>query len=295
MSNPPKPRLLVTGASGFLGFNVFHQAKQHYQVLGIAHKKTIVQHGLQLLHADLARETSLRNIIRETRPNAIVHLAAISDVNYCQLHPQETDTINVHAAVYLAKLAAELAIPMVFTSSDMVFDGKKGNYTENDPVNPLNHYGEQKIRAEEGITAIYPEAAICRMPLMLGPTWPNGKGLLQGHLDKLTHREPLYLFEDEYRSPLFGISAAEGIMHALANFKGLYHLGGAECMSRLQLGQLIANAFSIQEANIIPTKQASAAMPAPRPADATMNISKAVGQGFSPKSLYSELRLMAAK
>ncbi|CAN5284741.1 SDR family oxidoreductase [soil metagenome] len=283
-----KPRLLLTGATGFLGFNVYHQAKELYQILGLAHSHTVALPGMQLIKLDLTQETGLRNIIREARPDAIMHLAAISDVNYCQLHPAETDNVNVDAAINIAKLAAELDVPMVFTSSDMVFDGEKGNYSETDAVNPINHYGEQKVRAEEGISRVYPEAAICRMPLMYGWPGPTSNNFFTAHLQKLQNAEAISLFTDEYRTPLGAISAAKGLIHALSSFHGIYHLGGAERVSRYEFGLMMAKAARVQP-NIIAALQKDVSMSAPRPKDVSLNSEKAVTQGFAPNSIVLEL------
>jgi len=291
VGNVTKPRLLLTGASGFLGYHVYWQAKEAYQVLGISHTRTLALPGMQVLPYNLAQETGLRNLVRETRPDAIIHLAAIGDANYCQTHPAETEKINVQAAIVLAKLAAELAIPLVFTSTDNVFDGQRGQYTETDSPNPINQYGEQKALAETGIATAYPHAAICRMPLMFGPASATSKNFYQAHLDLLRKREPLKLFVDEYRTPLGGLSAAKGLVHALSAFKGIYHLGGLERLSRFELGVLMAQKAGIQQPNIIPSYQKDVQMPAPRPKDASLNSSKALSQGFQPLKVAEELGL----
>ncbi len=287
MATSRKTRLLLTGASGFLGHYVAAQAKETHQVVGLTHQNTPSQPGIQVLKLDIADLTGLRNVVREVRPDYIIHTAAIGDVNFCQQNPAVSQKINVEATVYLAKLAAELAIPFVFTSSDMVFDGKKGRYTEADAPNPLNLYGEQKARAEEGIATVYPDAAVCRMPLMYGA---GAKNFFGQHLQKLCKGEELALFTDEYRTPLGGISAARGLLLAMEQFKGFYHLGGPERISRYGFGLLMAEAANIPSPHIKPTLQAHLAMAAPRPADASLDSSKAAAQGFSPLSLRVEMQ-----
>lgn len=289
MAQVTKPRLLLTGASGFLGYHVYQQAKETYQILGIAHSRPLALPGMQMLQSNLAQETGLRNLVRETRPDAIIHLAAISDANYCQTHAAETEKINVQAPKLLAKLAAELAIPMVFTSTDMVFDGQRGHYTEADSPHPINRYGEQKALAEEGIASAYPQAAICRMPLMFGPASPTSKNFFQAHMAQLRKGEPLKLFMDEYRTPLGGFSAAKGILYALGALNGLYHLGGLERLSRYELGILMAQKGGITQPNIIASYQKDVQMAAPRPHDASLDSSKALAKGFQPLSVVEEL------
>ncbi len=296
MSHPKsKPRLLLTGASGFLGFNIGKQAKEKYQVLGTVNSNPYpVSQGIQQVKLDITDLTALRNLVRESHPNAIIHTAAISNINTCQQNPTETALLNVKTAIYLAQLAAELSIPFVFTSTDLVFDGVQGNYTETDAVNPINHYGEQKVKAEEGIRRAYPEAAICRMPLMYGVGGPGSKNFFLPLLAKIKANEKIGLFTDEYRSMLGATSAAAGLLLALDLFKGTYHLGGNERLTRYNLGLLMAKELQMEEHSITAIKQADVPMAAPRPKDVTLNNQKAVAQGFAPANNQCEIAQVIA-
>lgn len=295
MPHKSKPRLLLTGASGFLGQNIINLAQGHYQVLGTVYKHTYTApHGLQQVRADITDKLALRNLVRETQPDVIIHTAAASDINLCQQHPTETALLNVEVAILLARLAAELAIPFVFTSTDLVFDGTKGNYTEADTVNPINIYGEQKVLAEEGVRQAYPEAAICRMPLMYGIGGPGSKNFFLPLLRKIKLKEAVGLFDDEYRSMLGATSAASGLLLAASSFKGTYHLAGGERLSRYTLGLMIAKALKMADNHILAIKQADVPMPAPRPKDVSLNSNKAIVQGFAPQSNKWEVERIIA-
>lgn len=281
----PKPRLLLTGASGFLGYNIIAQAKERYQVLGIVNKHSYTtQQGLQQARLNLTDKLALRNLVRESHPDAIIHTAAVSDINLCQLQPIETAELNVEVAALLANLAAELNIPYVFTSTDLVYDGTKGNYSETDAVSPINKYGEQKVLAEERIRQAYPDAAICRMPLMYGVGGPGSKNFFLPLLAKIKGHEKIGLFADEYRSTLGAYSAAKGLLLAAELFKGTYNFGGPERISRYMLGLIMADALKLEQHAIEAIEQADIPMPAPRPKDVSMNNAKAVSQGFAPQS-----------
>ncbi len=283
-------KLLLTGASGFLGWNVFKAAQPDWQIHGIIHTSSFNTPDMIIHRLNLTGEFALKKLFREINPDAVIHTAAVSDANYCQQHPQETHSINVDATVLLAALCAERRIPFVFTSSDLVFDGKKGNYKETDEANPVSKYGEQKAEAEKLVLKIYPEAAVCRMPLMVGDGGQAGRGYLNTFLAKTKNGEPQKLFTDEYRSPLGGISAAKGLLHALNNFKGVYHLGGKERLSRFELGEKIASAFGIPKSQLVPAKQSEMKMSAPRPADVSLDSSKAFAAGFKPAMFGEELK-----
>ncbi len=292
MKASPKPRLLLTGASGFLGHNIIQQAQQHYQIIGIAQKHTVNLSGLQLVQMDITDHIALRNIVREVQADAIIHTAAIGDINRCEQFPAETEILNVSTSIYLAKLAAEMQIPYVFTSTDLVFDGEKGGYHETDAVNPINHYGEQKVKAEEGVRVAYPQAAICRMPLMFGVGGEGSKNFFLPLLQKIRANDEIGLFTDEYRSALGAISAAKGLLKAVSAFNGTYHLGGPDKTNRYTLGKLMAQAAGVTQPNIKAILQADVPMPAPRPKDVTLDSSKAIAAGFVPMQNQAEIELI---
>ncbi|MBP0035588.1 MAG: sugar nucleotide-binding protein [Roseofilum sp. Belize BBD 4] len=110
---------------------------------------------MRLTALNLLDFSALERLFTDIQPDAIIHTAAQSSPNYCQTHPQETDEINIHAAVEIARLSAQRHIPCVFTSTDLVFDGTAAPYGEADRPSPINHYGQQKVRAEQAMRQEY--------------------------------------------------------------------------------------------------------------------------------------------
>jgi len=141
-------KLLVTGASGFLGWNMCQLAQQEWEVYGTYFGQPLAIPGVTLLQADLRDFQHLKDLFQEIKPAAVIHTAAQSSPNYCQTHPTESYHINVTASSYIAGLSADRQIPCVFTSMDLVFDGRNPPYRETDPVSPISYYGEQKVKAE---------------------------------------------------------------------------------------------------------------------------------------------------
>ena len=137
-----------------------------------------------------------------------------------------------------------LSIPYVFTSTDLVFDGLNPPYKETDPVSPVNLYGEQKVMAERGILVRYPVAAICRMPLMFGVATPPATSFMQPFMQTLREGKELSLFTDEFRTPVSGKTAAQGLLLALA-ISGIIHLGGKERVSRYDFGRLLIEVLQL--------------------------------------------------
>jgi len=165
-----RKRLLTTGASGFLGWQVCRQVVDGWTVHGIHRSHPIQIDDVHAINIDLTDRHLFEKTFREILPDAVVHTAGATDPNWCQENPESSERLNVAVTAWIAEWCAESNIQMVFTSSDLVFEGTDQPYREEDPVNPVCLYGEQKVRAEQAIADIYPEALVCRMPLMFGWT-----------------------------------------------------------------------------------------------------------------------------
>ena len=264
-----------------------------WEITGIVNSHNIKLSGIKVVKADLTDKKTVDDLFAAIQPDGVIHTAAVAVPGYCQQHPEETHKINVSASIHLVQNCASRKIPFVFTSTDLVFDGNKGDYKETDPVSPVNKYGEQKAIAEEKIMDLYPEAAICRMPLMLGESGPVATSYLQSFLECVKQGSDQKLFIDEYRSVLGGKSAAQGLFLALNQLTGIYHLGGRDKISRYDLGLMLARIFNLPEANIIPTKLEGLQFSTPRSPNVTLDNSKAYEAGFDPKGLEEEIKLIA--
>ena len=283
-------KLLVTGASGFLGWNLCQQAQRNWQVYGTYFSHEVIIPGVTLSKTDLKDYASLNELFNNIKPDAVIHTAAASKPNYCQTHRQEAYAINVEAAVNIARLCSERNIPCAFTSTDLVFDGKNPFYKETDPVCPINYYGEQKAIAEQKMSEIYPAIALCRMPLMFGAPSPVSPSFLQGMVSNLQAGKEINLFTDEFRTPASARAASGGLLLAVEKqVKGVLHLGGKERISRYNFGLLLADILNLSSDLIKPGKQADVVMVAPRSPDTSLDSSKAFNLGYQPLSLRDEL------
>lgn len=287
--------LLLTGATGFLGYNFLQQDLSNYNIVAVTNqRKFSFPNNIKTTAVYLANAESINKALHNIKPDAVVHLAAISNANFCEENIGLSQQVNVTATIQLATWCSNYNVPFIFTSTDLVFDGAKGNYNETDAVNPLGIYGKQKVEAEKSVLEIYPSACVLRMPVMFGYGGNHAQSFMQPFLQKLQKGESLQLFTDEYRSVVGGFSAAKGISLALQhNWKGLHHLGGKEKLSRYDFGLLLCEVFSIDKTLIIPTLQKEVKMAAPRPADVTLNSEKAYGLGYDPLLVLDELKLIS--
>lgn len=302
-------RLLVTGAAGFLGFAVCRELAGRHEVHGVWRQRPFVCPGVTAHRCDLADSAALDDLLKRVRPEGVLHAAALAQPNLCQQDPGLSRRLNVELPGRMAERCAEAGARLVFTSTDLVFDGRKGGYAEDDPVNPLSLYGEHKILAEEATLARCPTAWVCRMALMYGPAAPSGESFAQPMLRTMAEGGSLTLFTDEWRSPLAAVDAARGLELALLAEEPagrgerpagerILHLGGAEALSRHQFGLILARAYAERvgpsRAELTALRQADLPMPAPRPRDVTLNIAKARRLGFAPASAFERLRELLA-
>jgi dTDP-4-dehydrorhamnose reductase len=287
-------KLLITGASGFLGWNLCQLAQQDWAVYGTYFSQDFSIAGVTGVKVDLRDFNAIKQIFQSIKPDAVIHLAAQSSPNFCQNSPGESQTINVTASCNIAGLCADYSIPYVFTSTDLVFDGLNPPYTETDAVCPVNLYGEQKVMAEVGILARYPLTAVCRMPFMFGVAPAPATSFMQSFIQTLREGKELGLFTDEFRTPVSGKTAVQGLLLALEKVNGTIHLGGKERISRYDFGRLLVEVLQLP-AGLKDCRQQDVIMAAPRPADVSLDSTMAFKLGYAPLSLREELEALRGK
>ncbi|MBE9111225.1 SDR family oxidoreductase [Nodosilinea sp. LEGE 07298] len=282
-------RLLVTGASGFLGWHLCRAAQTTWQVEGTYHRHRPPLLGVALHVIDLIDLRRVASWLTELAPDAVIHTAALSQPNRCEQSPDLSYAINVEATRVLAQVCGDRQIPFAFTSTDQVFDGQTPPYSEASIPSPINIYGRHKVEAEALIQALHPTAVVCRMPLLYGPPSPTAECFLQGFMRTLQSEQPLHLFFDEFRTPAYVEDAAAGLLLALEKAIGLLHLSGPERLSRYEFGLRMAEVFGLEKNLILPSKQADVAMPAARPADVSSTSDRAFKLGYCPRGVVAGL------
>lgn len=259
------PLAIITGATGLIGHYLIKSAPRwapQWDVRGITRQDV-----------DLTDVGAVRRFWRDLHPDVVIHCAAQSRTGPCQQDPVLARRINVEVTSLLAELAAE--IPFLFFSSDQVFDGSKGWYVETDPVNPLNVYGETKAKAE-GLVLQNPRHSVIRAALNAG-TSPTGDRSFVEDMRNSRKGGTLTLFTDEFRCPLPAGMTARALWELIEQDRpGLYHLGGAERLSRWEIGQALTSWYPELTGQIEPGS-VGAYVGAPRPPDLSMRCDKLQG------------------
>jgi len=253
----------VTGANGLIG-NYFVQTAPRFAPQWRVHAVTRERFDL-LDFAAMERE------FKKDRPRLVIHCAAIPTVAGALADPGLARRINVDATEVLAGLAAD--IPFVFLSTDFIFDGRKGNYVETDRPNPISLYGETKVAAEE-IVLRNPKAIVIRTSINAGTSKSGARGFNEQLRLALQKAEKMTLFTDEFRCPIFaGETARAGWELAGQGCAGIFHVAGAERLSRWQIGELLVQRWPELRPRIAPGSAKDFPGPARAP-DTSMDISK---------------------
>jgi dTDP-4-dehydrorhamnose reductase len=257
-------RAWVTGAGGLIGNCLVQTASRFapgWQVQGLTRPE------LDLLHFD-----AVRRRFRADAPQRVIHCAALSTTSACQQNPDLARRLNVEVTALLADLAGE--IPFVLLSSDLVFDGRAGNYLEAAPVNPLSVYAETKVAAESVVLA-NPKHTVIRTSLNGGASPTGDRGFNEQLRRAFADGRMLTLFTDEFRCPIPAVETARAAWEvAAADQPGLYHVAGAERLSRWQIGRLLAARWPQLNPRIQPESLATY-RGAPRSPDTSLNCAKA--------------------
>ena len=283
-------RLLLTGASGFLGWNICQIARKDWAIYGTYHAHPIYIRDVNLVRIDLGEYKDLKSLFNHVNPEAVIHTAVVPNPNFCEENPSVSYRINTEAAINIAGLCGDLDIPCLFTSTDLVFNGVNPPYAEDDEPSPLNVYGEHKVLAEIGMKRRCKSLVICRMPLMFGDPGPVASGFLKPLIRNMQSGAEVNLFVDEFRTPVSGKSAAEGLMIALEKLPDIIHLGGMERVSRYDFGKLVASILHIPNAKLNPCRQQDVKTAAARPADVSLDSTKAQKLGFQPEKIEESLQ-----
>lgn len=264
MTDPNEKTAWITGAGGLIGNYLAQTAGQFSPACRVR--------ALNRSELDLLDFSAVRNKFLADKPGLVIHCAALSQSPACQKNPALAKKLNVEVTELLADLATE--VPFIFFSTDLVFDGRKGNYIETDPPNPLSVYAETKVAAEKIVLA-NPRHTVIRTSLNGGVS-PAGDRGFNEQLRAIWQRgETMKLFIDEFRNPLPAVITARAAWELIQKkAAGLFHVAGGRKLSRWEIGNLIAARWpqlnARLEAGSLKDYQG-----APRPPDTSLNCARA--------------------
>ena len=268
-------RLLITGVSGLLGVNTAWEALQAgHEVIGWVNRRTLPRAPFPTRTVDLTNAAATIAAWDEAKPEAVIHCAALANLDECERKPKYSYALNADAAGRLAALARRDGVPFVHISTDAVFDGKRGGYTENDAPNPLSVYARSKLMGEERALAANPQAFVARVNLF-GWSLSGHRSLAEWFLNNLRAGKQMRGFTDVFFCPLLANHLARLLFEALERgLQGLYHVVAADCMSKYEFGVLLARRFGLDASLIHPSSVESSGLSAARAHNLTLRADK---------------------
>ena len=268
--------MLVTGASGLLGANFVPEALARYRITALQQHAFQAGLGVESLTLDLCDAAAVQAVLARVRPAVIVHLAAATNVDWCEQHPEATREMNVETTAGLARWAAEHDATFLFMSTDSVFAGDAGNYTERDAPAPLNRYAHSKLEAEEAVRSLAGRHLIVRSNLYGWNVRPK-QSLAEWVLARLRQGQTVPGFTDVIFNPLLANTLAGLMLELLARgAAGTVHLGADEgALSKFSFARLLAEEFGLDASLVQPARLAQASLMAPRPLNTSLRCDRA--------------------
>jgi dTDP-4-dehydrorhamnose reductase len=283
--------LVVTGAHGFVAGSVLSQAGAEWQVHAVSRGGAPAgPNHLQWHSFDPLAFGKLARLFHETRPQAVIHTAAMADIDACQAQPDAARAVNIEYTRTLATLCAEHGARLVFCSTDTVFDGEHAPYSEEAPPGPVNFYAETKVEAEKLVKGLGEQGVIARLSLVVGlPVLGAGNSFLAKTIASLEQGRAVAFPGHEIRTPVDVITAGRALLELAAGCqRGIFHLAGLSRVSRFEMAQTIARRFGFPEELI--KKQGPATTPgrAPRPRDVSLDNHQTRAQLKTPMRTLDE-------
>ena len=266
-------KLLIIG-TGLLGSRIVEMASEEFEIVNTYNKNPVDLQRTVSHQLDITNQKMTFGLIKEVNPDYIMHTAAHTGVDYCEIHRSEAYNVNVAGTRNIAKASGEIGAKLVYVSTDYVFDGAKGMYSEGDMTNPINHYGKTKLEGEHVVKTICEDWIIARTSVLYGwnPAKPN---FVTWALDELIAGNRIRIVNDQFNSPTLADNLADMLIELIKRDEhGVFHTSGGERISRYDFATKIAEIFDLNSGLIEPITSDQLNWTAKRPADSSLDVSK---------------------
>ena len=267
-------KFLVTGSAGLIGSQVVKDLiEQNHTVYSCYHDEKPL-HGISI-YLDLTDKQKIIQTLQETRPDRIIHLAAMTNVDLCETEQELATQINSKSTETIAQEASKQNSFFIYISTDYVFDGIKGMKKESDATNPLCFYGKSKLEGELSLNKLASSWCIARTSTPFGihhkkksfPLWVK---------ESLEAKKEISILEDQFTSPTYVPNLSNMLIEiATRQITGVIHVSGATRISRYNLAELIANKLNLDKKLLLQTKTDQMNWKAQRPKDSSLDVSLA--------------------
>ena len=292
-------KILVTGSNGLLGQKLLHKLRIDKSVELIATSKgnnrITIKEGYTYLSLDVTNNIQVEEIIFSEKPDIIINTAAMTNVDACEDKKEECDDLNVNAVRYLASCAKKIDAHLIHISTDFIFDGQNGPYSENDIPNPLSYYGLSKLKSETILLGSSCRWTILRTIIVFGVGESLSKSNIvlwaKGVLEK---GNSLNIIDDQFRSPTLAEDLADACILSFKKKKyGVYHTSGKDIMSIFEIVERIARYYGYPTDKLNKISTSTLNQIAQRPAYTGFILDKSRRElGYDPHSFEECLQII---
>ncbi len=296
-------RVLITGSNGLLGQKMLHLIRETVPEIELfacsrGENRVTKITGFQYQSVNLSSKEEVDSIIDWAKPDAIIHTAAMTNVDACEQNKDECWASNVKAVEYLLNAASKYNSHFLHLSTDFVFDGEDGPYKEEDQPNPLSYYGNSKWEAEKLVQKYVGPWSIARTIIIYGIVEDMSRSnLILWAKSALEKGERLNIVNDQFRAPVLAEDLAKGCWSIIKNkANGIYHLAGHNTQSIVDIVRRVAKFYGLDQSNIHETSSASLNQAAKRPPRTGFVLDKAKKDlNYSPLSLEEGMAILDAQ
>ena len=292
-------RILITGSNGLLGQKIVRQLKKRkieFLATSKGENRNPDCEDSNYVSMDICSEMEIAGVFNSFLPSHIIHTAAMTNVDACELNPNDCNETNVLATQKLFNEAKKIQAHFQLLSTDFIFDGEKGNYKEEDEPNPLSVYAQSKVDAERFLlNDSYPNYSIVRTIIVYG----IGKNLSRTNIvcwakEALSKGQEMRIIDDQFRAPTWADDLAWACIRICELDKsGIYHISGPETISIFEIVERVARYFGLSTETLVRTDSSTLNQPAKRPPKTGFDLTKSRNDlGYSPKTLEETLDLI---
>lgn len=285
-------KILITGASGLLGSKIVKLAEGRYEIIPTHRQRSLFPNSVEM---DITKREEVLKVIQKSKPDVLIHAAGETNVDKCETDKEWAWKANVEGTKNISEACRKTGVKLIFVSTDYIFSGEKGLYTESDSANPINYYGLTKLKGEEIVEKNCENYAIARASAIYG--WhPWKSNFATWIISFLRQGMNMNVVEDHYDSPTLAENLAEVVLKMVEKeATGIYNTAGSERINRYNFALNIAKIFSLNEDLIKPIKMKDLrAWVAKRPRDSSLIVDKAQKE-LGVKLLNTEEGLMRMK
>jgi dTDP-4-dehydrorhamnose reductase len=295
-----KKRILVTGSNGLLGQKLVELLGGMPGIHTIATSRGQNRlpgfHGYEYYEMDVTNRKQVDAVIKIARPDVIIHTAAMTNVDQCEMEKEECWKLNVTAVEYLINASRQQNLFFIHVSTDFIFDGTAGPYTEEDEPNPVSFYGWSKYAAEKLVAHSQLEWAIARTVLVYGIAQDMSRSNIILWVKKsLENGTPIKVVTDQFRTPTLAEDLAMGcFLIADKHANGIFNISGKDFLTPYEMAVATAEFFELDGSLISPTDASSFTQPARRPPKTGFDLTKSLNiLGYAPRTFREGIAMLA--